>query len=399
MLLLYELIDKYLDGKATEEERLVLETYYEQTSSGLPGLITGHSLVDLSPEKKEALKQMIYRGVRERIQTPVYRRWRFAAAAILILLVGAALLLVRLGKERRPGSEASLHHRRMQPEITPARGGAVLTLSDGSVVRLDSMDNGRLAMQGAAQIIKRDNLLSYIAPASKGGTRIETGALRLYNTVSTAKGMDIHLQLADGTEVWLDALSSIKFPVSFVGKERVVDITGQAYFQIAKDPQKPFKVRTSEQTVEVLGTDFNINAFVEPIKTTLLRGGVKIYGISSSLADRRGMVLKPGQQAQYSPGKDLKLVDGINLETTVAWKKGDFVFDGQTVEEIMDQLARWYDVDVVYRDKISETFVARISRSTSLPELLHLLEMTQQVSFQIQAKRVIVYGFKQNKNI
>jgi ferric-dicitrate binding protein FerR (iron transport regulator) len=370
----YELVDKYLDGTATTEERRVVETYYD-TLAGEPADV-------LSGKQRAILKEKIYNAVQQRTGTktkmiPAWRRLA-AAAVVLFVLSGAAYFLLH---RKAPATDlAGLpQQQRFKNDIAPAHKGAMLTLADGSTIRLDSAGNGTLAMQGKMMVVKQDSTLSYV-----GTTKTETV---FYNTVATARGQDYHLELADGTQVWLDALSSIHFPTSFPGKERLVEVTGQAYFEVAKDAHKPFRVQSGSQTVEVLGTHFNINAYDPVIRTTLLEGSIDI---SNGGAHK---LLAPGQQSQAG-GQGITILSNANLEEAMAWKNGRFNFNGATVEAIMAQLARWYDIDVMYKDKIAETFVVKGTRNVPVSRLLNLLEMTGQVAFTIDGKKVTVYNVK-----
>ncbi len=371
----YELVGKYLDGTATGEECQVVKTYYDQLAAETTG--------PLSDAQKTILKEKAWRAIHQNSspKTTIVPLWRWlaAAAVLLFILSGAAYLL--LHKNTAAPDLAGLpQQQRFKNDIRPAHNGATLTLADGSIIRLDSAANGTLAMQDKMKVVKRDSTLSYLGQP-------KTGAV-LYNTVATAKGQDYHLQLADGTEVWLDALSSIHFPTSFPGAERVVEITGQAYFEVAKNAHSPFRVKTGHQTVEVLGTHFNINAYSPIIKTTLLEGLVKV---SSGGAAK---TLVPGQQAQVE-NNNMTILANADLEETMAWKNGRFRFVGMKMEDIMAQLSRWYDIDVVYKNKVQETFVAKISRDVPVSQVLKLFELTGQVAFTIEGKKVTVYSVKQ----
>jgi transmembrane sensor len=370
-----DLVGKYLNGTATAAERRVIEAYYEELSSQDP--------VHLSAKQKDELKKEIYQAIHQKIKVrpgviPVWRR--IAAAVILVFAITGITYFLQYKKDQT-GNPASLSQvQRFKNDISPARSGVTLTLGDGSRIRLDSAANGKLASQGKTIILKLDSTLAY-------QSKSKTEAV-LYNTVSTAKGQDYHIQLADGTEVWLDAMSSIHFPTSFPGNDRQVEITGQAYFEVKKDPLRPFRVKSGNQTVEVLGTHFNINAYDPIIKTTLLEGSVRIS------TGRSSVTLTPGQQALLNGQGSLSQNSNVDMEETMAWKNGRFHFDGASVNEIMNQISRWYDIDVVYQDKIPEEFVAKISRGLPVSKLLNLLEMTGQVAFTIDGNKVTVMKAK-----
>lgn len=297
-------------------------------------------------------------------------RWWAAAAAILVI-VGGGYFLIN-SKKSSPTEMANLpQEQRYKNDISPAKEQVIITLADGSTMVLDDAGIGTITTQGETAVVKNDGSVSYVTTNS---------ATVLYNTIATGKGKTLNLKLADGTEVWLDAQSSIYFPTAFPGSDRVVEIKGQAYFEVAKNVAKPFKVRAAGQEIEVIGTHFNVNAH-NGFTTTLLEGSV----ILRSAQDDKGVILKPGQQA----GVDKKIVNA-DLDEVMAWKNGLFQFNESSVEEIMAQLSRWYDIEVVYKDKINKAFVAKISRDMPVSKLLGLLEMTKQIKFVIEGNKVTV---------
>ncbi len=372
----YELVDKYLDGTATEQERRVVEGYYEE--------LAGEGGRLFSEVERTALKKEIYRSIRRRVreEAPVVSLWRrVGVAAAVLIVLGAAGYWFWQGRGAVADPSHLAQAERFKNDIGPAHQGATLTLAGGQLIRLDSAANGTIAAQGNTKVLKKDTALSYV-----GKTGDETV---LYNTVSTGKGEEYHIELADGTRVWLDAESSIHFPTSFPGKERLVEITGQAYFEVAHNSEQPFRVKAGNQLIEDIGTAFNVNAYAdEPVtRTTLLEGSIRIGD--------RGVILKPGEQARVDGGGGITVVSGVDLYEVMAWKNGRFGFDGASVEEIMTQLSRWYDIEVIYHDKISEKFVAKISRNEPLSRMLNLLEMTKEIAFTIEGRKITVYNLKQ----
>jgi ferric-dicitrate binding protein FerR (iron transport regulator) len=192
--------------------------------------------------------------------------------------------------------------------------------------------------------------------------------------------------LSDGSKVWLNAASSLRFPASFAGKERKVELLGEAYFEVAKNAAMPFKVKVNGMEVEVLGTHFNINSYENEstVRTTLLEGSVKINNNNSS------SLLKPGQQAQVNKAGEIKIINNVDVEEAIAWKEGKFQFDRADIHDIMRQLARWYDVDVEYKGSVSSHFGGTISRDVNLSQVLNMLHLTGEVKFQIEDRKVIV---------
>lgn len=285
-----------------------------------------------------------------------------------------------LSHKNQPGNHANKNPAVPSPqqvaEVTPGTNGAVLTLSDGSKVLLDSLSNGALKEDKGSKIIKEGNQIIYKDRKGKGEVA--------FNTMSTPRGRQFQLILADGSKVWLNAASSIRFPTVFTGNDRRVEVTGELYFEVAKNPSKPFKVIANGTEIEVLGTHFNVNGYDEVIKTTLLEGSVKIK------AGNKTGFLKPGEQAQTSISGELKTSNTVNVDLVMAWKNGRFVFEDADLETIMSQVSRWYDVDVVYQDKTPKrSFTADISRNTNLSVFLKVLEVSG-VRFKIEGKKLLV---------
>jgi ferric-dicitrate binding protein FerR (iron transport regulator) len=305
------------------------------------------------------------------------RRWLSIAAVLLIALTGT-LTYIFIRKDTGKPQEAIAALIPKQ-DVLPGGNFATLTLGDGSRVVLDSSVDGVVARQGNTKVLKLGN----------GEIKYEHGknAGRIfYNTMATPAGGQYHLVLPDGTGVWLNAASSITYPTAFSGRERNVSVTGEVYFEVTKNAAMPFKVKTGEQTIEVLGTHFNVNAYgnENTVKTTLAEGKVKITDKDKTL------LLQPGQQAQNNRNGNLSLVSHPDMEETLAWKDGLFRFNGTDIETIMRQVARWYNVEVIYKDKISEQFVAEIPRSVKVSKLLELLELTKQVHFIINNRTITV---------
>jgi transmembrane sensor len=305
---------------------------------------------------------------------PLYK-W-IAAAAILVFVVGGLWFIVG-----RDGAETpSIAVTPKMNDVAPGGDKAILTLADGTKVVLDTADNGAITKQGDVTVIKLNGQLAY----NKGGA----GATEvLYNTISTPRGGQYQLVLADGSKVWLNAASSLKFPTAFNGNDRVVELSGEGYFEVTHDANKPFHVKVNDMGVQVLGTHFNINSYSdEPaIKTTLLQGRVMVKKAEKLV------YLNPGQQAVTQPGEDNIKVDyDVDTEEVVAWKNGRFRFNSANIEAILRQTARWYDVEVIYRGETNETFSGGLPRSENISQLLKILEATGKVGFTINGKQIIV---------
>lgn len=305
----------------------------------------------------------------------VYRRkWTYglmAAAAI------AGLMAISVYLVNRSPQTAAIVAAKAPVQKTAEK--AVLTLADGSTIELDDAQNGTLASQGSTKVIKLNGKLSY----ASGGNSEAVG----YNTIRTPKGKQYQVELPDGSMVWLNAASCLRFPTAFTGKERRVEVTGEAYFEIARHTTMPFFVKVKDAEVQVLGTHFNIMAYEEDevMKTTLLQGAIRFVSASSS------HLLTPGQQSQMEKNGAVKIENGVNLSEVMAWKSGSFHFEGENITCVMRQLSRWYDVDIVYQDNdIKDLFFADIPMNTGLADVLSVLQLTGKVQFKTDGRKVIV---------
>ncbi|MEO5892161.1 MAG: FecR domain-containing protein [Ferruginibacter sp.] len=309
------------------------------------------------------------------IRVPWYR-WS-AAAAIIILLASGIYFYINNPSPKKVISSSALQNPAVNDVPAPAKNKAVLTLSDGSKIDLDSTGNGTLAQQGNVAVTKQPD-----------GVIIYTGSNgeMLYNMLNVPRGSKVvSIKLSDGTQVWLNSESSLRYPASFTGLERKVEITGEAYFEVAHNQAMPFIVAKDGMEIKVLGTHFNINTYQDDRvnKVTLLEGSVKV-----SLNGHENF-LKPGQQAQIRD--DIKLINGVNIDEVMAWKNGMFQFGEKTdLQTIMKKIERWYDVDVNYEGGIvSQRFGGEIPMNSNLSQVLEILR-TSGVKFTIDGKKVIV---------
>jgi transmembrane sensor len=311
--------------------------------------------------------------------------WRWVAAVLIGLLGMGVWVLVGPGSD----SKRTLPSVAVRDVAAPARSRATLTLADGRQVAIDSAASGALATQGGVQVVKASGGLTYQANITRPGSV-------LYNTLSNPRGSQIvDVTLSDGTRVWLNAESSLRYPVFFTGKEREVEITGEGYFEVAKKAGQPFMVDIKDGAkVEVLGTAFNVNAYPDErrIAATLLQGSVRV-----GVGDQPGVVLRPGQQAVVAVTGDGGGAKGIrvnreaDLDQVMAWKNGLFSFAGADLPTVMRQLSRWYDIDVTYGGKIPvRTFNGEIGKTLSLDQLLKLLSTTTRLHYTIEGKKLII---------
>jgi transmembrane sensor len=386
------LLNNYLakTGSADEEDELfrILATdeYDEQVKEYMSSVWDKmHNGQTISGEQSEKILSSIFAHQEAKV-VPIHSRRRsiiWAAASVLIIATGITLFYL-FGKSS-PVKEAVAE---VQPslkynnDVLPGTTGAVLKLADGSSIVLDSASNGHLTKQGNMLVVKNGGTLNYVQGQEKN-----TGNIG-YNTIETPRGRQYQLILSDGTKVWLNAASSVRFPVIFQGNERQVEITGEAYFEVAKNRQKPFRVSVNGTVVEVLGTHFNINSYADEatINTTLLEGVVKV-----TKADNL-KILARGQQAQVNEKGEVRTVKNVNLDEVVAWKNNYFSFNNTDVKKLMRQLSRWYDVEVVFKGESAEpvTFIGDISRAVNLSTVLKMLEHTGEVKFTIEGKKIIV---------
>jgi ferric-dicitrate binding protein FerR (iron transport regulator) len=363
----------YRDMLGKKLETDWLQDQYEDTANEQVG-----RLIEQYVLKRITYEQPLLLRPRSRV---IYMRRAVAVAVVLCILAGAGYFLLPFNKKEKTTADTTA----TMKVIPPGGNKAILTLADNSTIMLDSAANGTLAKQGSSVVNKtKDGELKYEA----GNERSEVA----YNTLSTPRGGQYQLVLPDGSKVWLNAASSITYPTAFVGKERKVTISGEAYFEVApvklRSGQKmPFLVQQGDMTVQVLGTHFNVNGYDDEAAsmTTLLEGAVRVTKGSSIT------VLKPGEQAVTAKaGNNISVVNNPDIGEIMAWKNGQFVFNDATIGSIMRQMARWYDVEVVYDATISKHFIANIPRSVPLSELLKLLELTDQVHFKIQGRKITV---------
>lgn len=313
----------------------------------------------------------------------VYTFWLGLAASVLVILGGAYFISDKkeyaIAKEDSSSSVGLTTEK--SAKILPGGHHAVLTTSDGKAIILDSMPNGLLTQQGNTDVKKLGGLLEYKAPAS-----FIRDTVISYNTVSTPRGGQYQIVLSDGSKVWLNAASSIRFPTAFSGSLREVELTGEAYFEVAKNKEKPFQVKVRDMKIAVLGTHFNVKAYEDEAetKTSLLEGSVKI------IQGKEAGLLKPGQQAVINFKDDKVKIATADMVEVIAWKNGLFRFEGANIETIMREIGRWYDVEIVYAGKVPmRRFEGKINRNAGLSEVLRILELSN-VKFSIAGKKIIV---------
>ncbi|WP_256005178.1 FecR family protein [Pedobacter deserti] len=333
----------------------------------------------LTEEELEQESAEIYARIRPAQVGRPRRLWYAAAAIVATLGIG---LVVHSSATRDIAANPSLAAT-PGAEIGPAVRAATLELADGTRLSLSGLKDGHIAGQRGVSISKLSgDILLYTKQAA---TPAEENTIE-FNTLSTVKGQQYQVCLPDGTKVWLNAASSITFPASFAHqKRREVRLTGEAYFEVAKDKEHPFIVNTQKQKVEVLGTHFNISAYADEAtaKTTLLEGSVRVSN------ERETRVLLPGQQSQATKG-DIA-VSRTDLKESVAWKNGEFIFNNEALSDILKEVARWYSIEVIQlADHKDLRLSGTISRTKNLSTVLRALEMTGNITFRVEGKKVYV---------
>lgn len=315
------------------------------------------------------------------ISLPGKRRARWVAAASVLLLVATGSYLF-FNRQPVNTEKETAEAVRLENDIEPGGNKAMLTLADGSTIVLDTASQGNISVQGNTRVIKLNNgLLSY-----KTSNKQPAKAEEAYNTITTPKGGQYQIVLPDGSRVWLNAVSSLTFPVAFSGNKRSVELRGEAYFEIVRNKTMPFSVKVNDANIEVLGTEFNVMAYTDEdaIKATLVDGSVKVTNKHSTT------LLLPRQQAAWTPGMEMKVEDNVDIEEVTAWKNGLFLFNNATIQTIMRQAARWYDIEVAYEGSTTERFNGSLPRSVTAATLFKVFESADDVRFTIEGKRVKV---------
>jgi transmembrane sensor len=395
-----ELLKGFINNQLSQEELIIFLNRFQQDKSeeeffnSIENILSTSSCFGLSDPNKS---DIVYKNILNAIENeegssaekifvkakPTRYLWLRAAASISGLLILISYFLLKNTPQSDLTKTNEIHSIPNEDDHLPGGNKALLTLNDGSTIALDDVGDGNLINEGGSKLIKVDGKLNY-------KSIISDDSKILYHTVSTPKGGQFQIELSDGSKIWLNAASSIRFPTSFIGEERRVKVIGEAYFEISKNTKMPFIIDVNNVEVQVLGTSFNIMSYTdEPFfKTTLLEGSVKLIMNNSS------KVLKPGQQSQISKNGEIKILNNVDLNNVMAWKNGFYSFYGDDIETILRQLARWYDVEIVYKDKIEDLFYADIPRNTKLSDVLKALELTGKIQFEIKGKSIIVKPYK-----
>ena len=386
------LIAKQMRGESSVQEQEELDNWVNTDESNyvwyksvtseehLPVLLAAYYATDDNAMWTKTIgKIQAAKPIKKFVPVKSLYRFRYQVSAAVALLVTALALMINT-----PLEEITNQNSAYSNDLSPGKSAATLTLADGRKINLGNADNGEMAKEAGVRITKtKDGTLVYNVivqdnPVNGTSSNDETKQ----NTLSTAKGEMYQVVLPDKSVVWLNAASSLKYPSSFVNlKERRVILDGEAYFQITHNHKQPFRVQTADQLIEDIGTEFNVTAYAdEPdTRTTLIEGSLRM----------NNLILKPGEQG-VSSGKEVRVFK-VDTEIAAGWKNGDFVFEGASLGSIMNQISRWYNVDLSYEGQIADLqFGGSISRTKSIHEVLRVLEMTKGVHFKIEGRRILV---------
>jgi transmembrane sensor len=403
------LFEKMVQGQCSKEETdLIIQLLTDPSSRSLLYALVNKQLQQSPADDADgAISAAVQEKLDRRLQDilhanipPAITRRRlprtrsllpYAAAAVLLLCSFGIYLLTSRNKPALPLPQSSRQH---SVPIIAGTNKAILTLGDGRQINLSDTSNGEIATQSSSVIKKTANGVLVYHADIHSGTQQQERASPVFNTITIPKGGQYQVVLPDGSKVWLNAASSLRYPAQFDQHERLVELTGEGYFEIAAMAAQPFIVVANHQRIEVLGTMFNVNAYVEEscVRTTLLKGAVRV---SAAADDNQGHMipsrtLRPGQQSELF-SNDLRVSEG-NTEAALAWKNGMFQFEGEDVKVVMRKIARWYDVEIAYAGNMQGKFFSgTISKYESLNEMLKMLHLTDMVSFTIEDRKITVH--------
>ena len=382
------LIDVCKSQHATSEERIELENWYASFDHN-------SDVTDLlDADDEDRIRRQIWNGLEASpdLRPILAKRGRqvnifqtfFFRAAVVALVMGLSVYLFMQSSSELPSQENI--QTQIIEDIAPGGNNATLTLADGSVVDLNSIEAGKVIQQNGLSVIKtQDGQIAYETGPASSSEELEL----TYNTIATPRGGQYQIVLPDGTSVWLNAASSLTYPTRFESTERVITLSGEAYIEVspkyAKDGKRvPFKVRTKNQEIQVIGTHFNVKAYEDEKETltTLLEGKVKVIGFEKGTRTQQERVLRVGETASWSDNSFA--INHVPLDKVIAWKNGKFIFTGDNVKNIMKDVSRWYDVDISYTGDLSNVnFEGSLSRYENISEILRKLELTGTVRFKI----------------
>ncbi|MDP3469021.1 MAG: FecR domain-containing protein [Daejeonella sp.] len=381
-----KLLDKYIAGEASLEEEQRLLNFY--------GSFQNQSEIDQEIDHVgdnifEKIQESIHPVEEDQYSYRFYYLKSISIAAMILLAITTGLYFYSNREIAEPESFAEIDVRN---DIAPGYNKAILTLADGSKISLDDAANGLLASQGNIAITKTEN--GQIVYENNTIDRTKFMSTRsVINTIQTPKGGKFQVRLPDGSRVWLNSASTLSYPTTFAGNERKVQLKGEAYFEISPNKNIPFRVQSGNQMVEVLGTHFNINSYDDEdyVKTTLLEGSVKVILNSNPNVVANTRLLKPGEQSLTKSTQSAIRIKSADTEKAVAWKNGYFKFKNTPIMEIMREIERWYDVELVYEGKMpNDEFTGFISNDVKISAVLKIMEESGGVKFTVKGKKLKV---------
>lgn len=356
-----ELLEKYKAGTCTQREKMLVEKWFHHLNEDQPSELTGPQLLNAKDSFHEVVTPLIKQG-----QLNLWPRM-IAAAAILVFISTGIYFF-------RDKNDPEAFVKTKEHDVEPGGNKATLTLGNGRTISLTDAGDGELARESGITIVKTAQGQVIYKVNEEAGQSEKLS----YNKIETPIGGQYQVNLPDGSIVWLNSASSMRYPVRFTGGERKVEITGEAYFEVSHDASKPFRVVSEKQTVEVLGTSFNVMAYGDEVSTstTLIKGSVRVIGGDKS------QVIKPGQQTSVNKGNIS--VKEVDVDEAIAWKNGYFMFKSEDIGSIMRKISRWYNVKIEYQGiDMENVFGGKISRSRKVSEVLKLLESTGSVHFKL----------------
>ncbi len=369
-----ELVRKYNQGICSEEECAWIESWHLKDLAESTYVPTKEHISSVNERMFKALSIHITPTDRP---TKIISLWPYlTGAACLLLLIAGLSYFYKNHTDPDPNTLTTY------TDILPGRNHAVLTLSDGKKIVLSRTNPGLLTKQGGMQVLNDTAKGQLVYYGAKSADRVIA-----INTLETPRGGQYQVTLPDGTKVWLNSASSLRYPIRFTGNERKVELSGEAYFEVTKNKEKPFRINSTNQVVEVLGTHFNISAYPdeEQSATTLLEGKIRIHKMGIQ------KILKPGQEAVVNTFTTDIQVRSADLEKNTAWKNNEFIFNGEDIRHIMRSIARWYNVDISYLANPDQTrYWGVLSRSNNLSSVLKMLESTGKVTFKVKGRRITV---------
>jgi len=377
------LLEIYFKGTASQQETMELmrilekEEFNEDLQSLLDGMWSRFLPEEeawTEEKKAEQFDEVLHKVALHQVPVKRMNNWyRVAAAAVVGGIVATAAFFYTTNHATVQKPEIIVA-KKVVNDIPPGKDRAILTMQDGTKVDLDSLQKNSAAAYGFQK--KNGNEIAFNEASSQTIT---------YNTLATPKGGKYKLMLPDGSMVWLNAASTLRFPTAFQGSSREVTLTGEAYFEIAENAKQPFHVKVNDMDVQVLGTHFNVMAYDDEstVNTTLLQGSVKVSQGS------RSNILKPGQLSAIDKEGAMKISEA-DVEETMAWKNDLFVFRSYDFKKVMRQVERWYNVTVEYKSKIPEgKYSGMIGRNNNISQVLNILKASG-ISFKINDNTIVV---------